>query len=63
MDFNKIFSNQNAKEMSDVDNEDSDTQSYASSAGDEEPNYLGGAKKRKQPNQPERKMKKRKTKT
>ena len=47
MNFNKIFSNQNAKEMSDVENDDSDAQSYASSAGDEEPNYLGGAKKKK----------------
>lgn len=62
MDFNKIFSNQNAKEMSDVEDADSDLNSYASS-GEEEPNYLGGAKKRKPPNQLERKMRKTKTKT
>jgi ankyrin repeat protein len=46
MDFNKIFSNQNAKELSDVENEDSDVNSYASSAEDET-DYLGGAKKKK----------------
>ena len=45
MNFNKIFSNQNAKEMSDVEEVDSDAQSYASS-GDDETDYLGGAKKK-----------------
>lgn len=45
MNFNKIFSNQNAKELSDV--EDSDAQSYASSGGDDETDYLGGAAKKK----------------
>lgn len=45
MDFNKIFSNQNAKEMSDVEEVDSDANSYASS-GEEDNAYLGGAKKK-----------------
>lgn len=45
MNFNTIFSNKNAKEMSDVEDADSDVNSYTSSA-DEEPNYLGGAKKK-----------------
>ena len=47
MNFNKIFSNQNAKELSDVEDADSDAQSYASSGGDDETDYLGGAKKKK----------------